>query len=178
LFDQAIDAGSLEGEFPKVDPLMAGMRHEPRFLPSLERIRARWPTCESAQTSSISRTSCRRHGTDDPSEKGGVYDSSSRPIRRRQSGAIDHTAGPRVRGRHASCATTSKGRSDMAIAVKLDDLLHDRRTSDRADLAGLGRARALWVLTTRRPPRNEHPLTSTPRSMSSVRDITEHVESR
>src|SRR4029453_4523915 len=26
-----------------------------------------------------------------------------------------------------SCAKTSKGRCDMAIAVKLDDLLHDRR---------------------------------------------------
>src|SRR5213593_1678305 len=26
-----------------------------------------------------------------------------------------------------SCARTSKGRCDMAIAVKLDDLLHDRR---------------------------------------------------
>src|SRR5213082_2534400 len=26
-----------------------------------------------------------------------------------------------------SCATTSKGRCDVAIAIKLDDLLHDRR---------------------------------------------------
>src|SRR6187200_2491324 len=26
-----------------------------------------------------------------------------------------------------ACATTSKGRSDMAIVVKLDDMLHDRR---------------------------------------------------
>jgi tetratricopeptide (TPR) repeat protein len=38
LFDKAIDAGALEGEFPKVDPLMAGIRHEPRFLASLARI--------------------------------------------------------------------------------------------------------------------------------------------
>jgi len=38
LFDKAIDAGSVENVFPKVDPLMAGLRQEPRFLASLARI--------------------------------------------------------------------------------------------------------------------------------------------
>ena len=38
LFDKAIDAGALESEFPKVDPLMAAVRHEPRFIASLSRI--------------------------------------------------------------------------------------------------------------------------------------------
>jgi hypothetical protein len=38
LFDKAIDAGALEGAFPKVDPLMAGVRQEPRFIASLARI--------------------------------------------------------------------------------------------------------------------------------------------
>src|SRR5438045_7014806 len=58
-----------------------------------------------------------------------------------------------------SCATTSKGRCDMAIAVKLDDLLHDRRMTltelaDRIDitLANLsilktGKARAIRFST-------------------------------
>jgi len=41
LFDKTIDAGALEGEFPKVDPLMAGIRHEPRFVASLARIESR-----------------------------------------------------------------------------------------------------------------------------------------
>jgi hypothetical protein len=36
--DKAIDAGAVDGEFPKVDPLMAGIRHEPRFVASLSRI--------------------------------------------------------------------------------------------------------------------------------------------
>jgi hypothetical protein len=38
LFDKAIDAGVLDSEFPKVDPLMAAIRHEPRFIASLSRI--------------------------------------------------------------------------------------------------------------------------------------------
>jgi hypothetical protein len=38
LLDKAIDAGAVDGEFPKVDPLMAGIRHEPRFVASLSRI--------------------------------------------------------------------------------------------------------------------------------------------
>jgi len=38
LFDKAIDAGCVENVFPKVDPLMAGLRDEPRFHASLERI--------------------------------------------------------------------------------------------------------------------------------------------
>src|SRR6187549_3601445 len=58
-----------------------------------------------------------------------------------------------------ACATTSKGRSEMAIAVKLDDLLHDRRMTltdlaDRIDmtLANLsilktGKARAIRFST-------------------------------
>src|SRR4029450_5994219 len=58
-----------------------------------------------------------------------------------------------------SCAKTSKGRSDMAIVVKLDDLLHDRRMTltelaDRLDLtlANLsilktGKARAIRFST-------------------------------
>ena len=33
--------GALEGEFPKVDPLMAGIRHESRFVESLARIERR-----------------------------------------------------------------------------------------------------------------------------------------
>src|SRR5437762_3797868 len=41
-----------------------------------------------------------------------------------------------------SCAKTSKGRSDMAIAVKLDDLLHDRRMTltELADRIGMALA--------------------------------------
>ncbi len=46
LFDKAIDAGALEGEFPKVDPLMAGIRHEPRFVESL-RASAERHNCET-----------------------------------------------------------------------------------------------------------------------------------
>src|SRR5687768_9797308 len=58
-----------------------------------------------------------------------------------------------------ACATTSKGRCDMAIAVKLDDMLHDRRMTltelaDRVDmtLANLsilktGKARAIRFST-------------------------------
>ena len=38
LFDKAIDAGCVENVFPKVDPLMAGLRDEPRFVASLARI--------------------------------------------------------------------------------------------------------------------------------------------
>src|SRR5829696_91513 len=41
-----------------------------------------------------------------------------------------------------SCATTSKGRCDMAIVVKLDDLLHDRRMTltELADRVGMALA--------------------------------------
>src|SRR5215212_548742 len=41
-----------------------------------------------------------------------------------------------------SCATTSKGRSDMPIAVKLDDILHDRRMTltELADRIGMALA--------------------------------------
>src|SRR5947207_6043879 len=58
-----------------------------------------------------------------------------------------------------SCAKTSKGRSDMAIAVKLDDLLHDRRMTltELADRIGMtlanlsilktGKARAIRFST-------------------------------
>src|SRR4051812_19517515 len=58
-----------------------------------------------------------------------------------------------------SCAKTSKGPSDMAIAVKLDDLLHDRRMTltELADQVGLtlanlsilktGKARAIRFST-------------------------------
>jgi len=38
LFDKAIDAGALDSAFPKVDPLVAGLREEPRFLAALARI--------------------------------------------------------------------------------------------------------------------------------------------
>ena len=48
LFDKAIDAGALEGEFPKIDPLMADIRHEPRFVESFARIERDWPRCGSA----------------------------------------------------------------------------------------------------------------------------------
>ena len=58
-----------------------------------------------------------------------------------------------------SCATTSKGRYEMAIAVKLDDLLHDRRMTltELADQVGMtlanlsilktGKARAIRFTT-------------------------------
>src|SRR5437763_2039308 len=58
-----------------------------------------------------------------------------------------------------SCAKTSKGRCEMAIAVKLDDLLHDRRMTltDLADRVGItlanlsilktGKARAIRFST-------------------------------
>src|SRR5215207_7025082 len=58
-----------------------------------------------------------------------------------------------------SCAKTSKGRCDMAIAVKLDDILHDRRMTltDLADRIGMtlanlsilktGKARAIRFST-------------------------------
>src|SRR5215204_1266886 len=58
-----------------------------------------------------------------------------------------------------SCATTSKGRCDMAIAVKLDDVLHDRRMTltELADRIGMtlanlsilktGKARAIRFST-------------------------------
>src|SRR5438445_406213 len=58
-----------------------------------------------------------------------------------------------------SCAKTSKGQSDMAIAVKLDDLLHDRRMTltELADRIGMtlanlsilktGKARAIRFST-------------------------------
>src|SRR5688572_4674042 len=38
-----------------------------------------------------------------------------------------------------TCAKTSKGRCDMAIAIKLEDLLHDRRMTltDLADRVGM-----------------------------------------
>src|SRR3954452_2686720 len=57
------------------------------------------------------------------------------------------------------CAKTSKGRSDVPIAVKLDDLLHDRRMTltDLADRVGMtlanlsilktGKARAIRFST-------------------------------
>ena len=38
LFDKAVDAGLPDNVFPKVDPLLAGMREEPRFLASLTRM--------------------------------------------------------------------------------------------------------------------------------------------
>src|SRR5688572_32969067 len=58
-----------------------------------------------------------------------------------------------------ACATTSRGRSDVAIAVKLDDLLHDRRMTltELADRVGMtlanlsilktGKARAIRFST-------------------------------
>src|SRR6187455_1678929 len=58
-----------------------------------------------------------------------------------------------------ACATTSKGRSDMPIVVKLDDMLHDRRMTltDLADKVGMtlanlsilktGKARAIRFST-------------------------------
>src|SRR5688500_5847570 len=58
-----------------------------------------------------------------------------------------------------SCAKTSKGRYDMAIGVKLDDLLHDRRMTltELADRVGMtlanlsilktGKARAIRFST-------------------------------
>src|SRR2546428_10652748 len=58
-----------------------------------------------------------------------------------------------------SCAKTSKGRCDMAIAVKLDDVLHDRRMTltELADRIGMtlanlsilntGKARAIRFCT-------------------------------
>src|SRR5881275_67871 len=58
-----------------------------------------------------------------------------------------------------SCAKTSKGRCDVAIAVKLDDLLHDRRMTltELADRVGMtlanlsilktGKARAIRFST-------------------------------
>src|SRR5437764_6186686 len=58
-----------------------------------------------------------------------------------------------------SCAKTSKGQCDMAIAVKLDDLLHDRRMTltELADRIGMtlanlsilktGKARAIRFST-------------------------------
>src|SRR6201991_635681 len=41
-----------------------------------------------------------------------------------------------------SCAKTSKGRFDMAIAIKLDDILHDRRMTltELADRIGMALA--------------------------------------
>ena len=38
LFDKAVDAGALDDKLPKVDPLMAAMRNEPRFVASIARI--------------------------------------------------------------------------------------------------------------------------------------------
>src|SRR5262249_6216574 len=61
--------------------------------------------------------------------------------------------------RARSCAKTSKGPCDMAIAVKLDDLLHDRRMTltELADEVGItlanlsilktGKARAIRFST-------------------------------
>jgi putative transcriptional regulator len=58
-----------------------------------------------------------------------------------------------------SCAKTSKGRSDVAIVVKLDDVLHDRRMTltELADRIGMtlanlsilktGKARAIRFST-------------------------------
>src|SRR5438034_5769994 len=48
-----------------------------------------------------------------------------------------------------SCATTSKGRCDVAIAIKLDDLLHDRRMTLTALADRIGMALAnLSILKT------------------------------
>src|SRR5262245_33206464 len=61
--------------------------------------------------------------------------------------------------RARSCAKTSKGRSDMAIVVRLDDVLHDRRMTltELADRVGMtlanlsilktGKARAIRFST-------------------------------
>lgn len=38
LFEKSIDAGSVELEFPKVDPLLAPLRNEPRFTAAVEHI--------------------------------------------------------------------------------------------------------------------------------------------
>jgi hypothetical protein len=38
LFDKAIDAGAVEARFPQLDPLMADIRQEPRFIASVARI--------------------------------------------------------------------------------------------------------------------------------------------
>jgi hypothetical protein len=38
LFDKAIDAGAMDDKFPTVDPLMAAMRNDPRFVASIARI--------------------------------------------------------------------------------------------------------------------------------------------
>ena len=38
LFDKAVDAGALDATFPKVDPLMAAMRNDPRFVAAIARI--------------------------------------------------------------------------------------------------------------------------------------------
>jgi hypothetical protein len=38
LFEQSVDAGFAEPEWPKVDPLMAGVRTEPRFSAAVQRI--------------------------------------------------------------------------------------------------------------------------------------------
>src|SRR5262245_29038200 len=70
-----------------------------------------------------------------------------------------HSCWPGSSQKARSCATTSMGRSDMAIAVKLDDLLHDRRMTltELADRIGLtlpnlsilktGKARAIRFST-------------------------------
>src|SRR5438132_6916322 len=49
---------------------------------------------------------------------------------------------PACSPRERSCATTSKGRCDLAIVVKLDDLLHDRRMTltELADRIGMALA--------------------------------------
>src|SRR5215510_12662610 len=66
---------------------------------------------------------------------------------------------PACSRKERSCATTSKGRCDLAIAVKLDDLLHDRRMTltELADRIGMalanlsilktGKARAIRFTT-------------------------------
>src|SRR5437868_13721400 len=70
-----------------------------------------------------------------------------------------HSCWPASSRKARSCATTSKARCDMAIVVKLDDLLHDRRMTltDLADQVGMtlanlsilktGKARAIRFST-------------------------------
>ena len=135
-----------------VETVARATRSSPRTRPVCRRSRGRCSRCSfSASSSARSARRFRRRR----------IRSISMPAFRSTAGSpcSSRSCWPACSRKARACATTSKGRSDMAIAVKLDDLLHDRRMTltELADRVGMtlanlsilktGKARAIRFST-------------------------------